>query len=81
MTALKIALPISLGTALFIWHQLLENQRQPNGKDSQRGSLLGPAFSDAEIAADLQRLGAVYSTAASDAELTDRWLRLMQQSG
>ena len=62
----------ALGTALFIWHQLLENQRQPNGKDSQRGSLLGPAFSDAEIATELNRLGAVYSTVASDAELTDR---------
>src|SRR5712691_11345711 len=32
----------ALGTALFFWHQLLENGRTPSPHDSQRGSLLGP---------------------------------------
>lgn len=59
----------ALGTALFIWHQLLDKPRTPNGKDAQRGSLLGPAYSDAEIAEFLTKAGAVYTTAASDEDL------------
>jgi carbamoyltransferase len=34
----------SLGAALFVWHQLLEKPRQAKSHDSQRGSLLGPAY-------------------------------------
>ncbi|HXT11018.1 MAG TPA: carbamoyltransferase [Candidatus Angelobacter sp.] len=43
----------ALGAALFVWHQLLEKQRQPNPSDSQSGSFLGPQFSDDEILAAL----------------------------
>jgi carbamoyltransferase len=39
----------ALGAALFVWHQLLGNARVASGQDSQGGSLLGPADSDAEI--------------------------------
>jgi carbamoyltransferase len=39
----------ALGSALFVWHQLLERPRKPNGKDAQKGSLLGPAFSAGQI--------------------------------
>ncbi len=39
----------SLGTALFIWHQLLDNERAAKPGDSQAGSLLGPRFSDQQI--------------------------------
>ncbi len=35
----------SLGTALFIWHQLLEKPRTTGKLDSQQGSLLGPVVS------------------------------------
>ena len=48
----------ALGTALFIWHQLLENpRRQPwlRRRDAQQGSLLGPAFSDEQIERDAAR--------------------------
>lgn len=62
----------ALGSALFIWHQLLEKPREPNGKDSQQGSLLGPAFTDAEIAEFLTGAGAVYSTATSDDDLAQQ---------
>jgi carbamoyltransferase len=41
----------ALGSALFVWHQLLDRPRQANPRDSQRGSLLGPRFSNDEIAA------------------------------
>jgi carbamoyltransferase len=39
----------ALGAALFVWHQLLENPRQPMRSDSQSGSFLGPQFSDKEV--------------------------------
>jgi carbamoyltransferase len=50
----------ALGAALFVWHQLLGNPRQPCPSDSQQGSLLGPGFSDEQIEAVLQSLGAKY---------------------
>jgi carbamoyltransferase len=39
----------ALGTAMFVWHQLLENPRQASSKDSMKGSLLGPEFSTQDI--------------------------------
>lgn len=61
----------ALGTALFIWYQLLENERNPQGQDAQQGSFLGPQFTDEQIVAALDRQGATYTTAASDEELCD----------
>jgi carbamoyltransferase len=61
----------ALGVALFIWHQLLGNPRQPAAVDSQHGSLLGPEFSDAEIRAMLDGVGAVYRTIDDEAALCD----------
>jgi len=48
----------ALGAALFVWHQLLGRARVPAPGDSQRGSLLGPAFSDEEIRRFLEQTGA-----------------------
>lgn len=39
----------ALGVALSIWHQMLGNERVTDGKDSMRGSYLGPKFEDNEI--------------------------------
>ncbi len=33
----------ALGAAMFVWHQLLENERVPQRPDGQRASLLGPS--------------------------------------
>ena len=59
----------ALGTALFIWHQLLEKPRKAATPDHQKGSFLGPAFSNQQIAETLNSLNAVYTTAAGDDEL------------
>jgi carbamoyltransferase len=56
----------ALGTALFIWHQLLDRPRQPQECDSQRGSFLGPQFSEEEICCVLDRHGANYVRYESD---------------
>ncbi|MEQ1852110.1 MAG: carbamoyltransferase [Chthoniobacteraceae bacterium] len=50
----------ALGAALFVSHQMLRAPRTPRKTDSLKGSLLGPAFSDAEIRAFLDAQGAVY---------------------
>ena len=50
----------ALGAALFLWHQLLDNQRSVDRSDSQQGSLLGPAYSTDEVREFLDAQGAVY---------------------
>ena len=47
----------ALGAALFVWHQLLGRPRNPSGKDTQKGSLLGPSFTSDEVAGVLESLG------------------------
>jgi len=51
----------ALGAALFAWHAVKGNARAVDGiHDSQRGSLLGPSYSDDEIEAFLKSKGAKY---------------------
>jgi len=51
----------ALGAALSVWHRYLGNDRaDPNGSDSQRGSYLGPSFSDEEVKAFLESKGYPY---------------------
>jgi carbamoyltransferase len=50
----------ALGTALFIWHQLLEHERTPSPEDSQHGSLLGPRCSNEQIQQVLDGEGIAY---------------------
>ncbi len=69
----------ALGTALFIWHQLLEKKRTPGSSDSQKGSFLGPAFDDDEIRRVLTSCNAVFSTADSDEELCDEVATLLTE--
>jgi carbamoyltransferase len=62
----------ALGAALFVWHQLLGNERVPlPSGDRQHGSLLGPAYSDEEIRACLESCGAVYRYYSSEEELVE----------
>jgi len=61
----------ALGAALFISHQLLGNQRTTSPTDSQRGSLLGPSYSDTQIQAFLDRVGAKFQKYDDDDSLCD----------
>jgi carbamoyltransferase len=69
----------ALGVAWFIWHQLLDQPRNPRGKDAQQGSLLGPQFSDREILDYLDGIGAVYHGYDREDELLDRVAELLAQ--
>jgi len=59
----------ALGAALFVWYQLLEKPRQPGGRDAQRGSLLGPAFSSDDVVTFLRGVNARYRRAEDEADL------------
>ncbi|MFN7891174.1 MAG: carbamoyltransferase [Pirellula sp.] len=50
----------ALGTALFIWNQLLEKPRRLDESDSQHGSFLGPEYSQSTIRNVLDKQHAVY---------------------
>ncbi|HEY2894721.1 MAG TPA: carbamoyltransferase N-terminal domain-containing protein, partial [Pirellulales bacterium] len=59
----------ALGVALFVWHQLLGSPRVAQLNDSQQGSLIGPAYTDADIQEFLDSTGAAYRHLPSDDEL------------
>jgi carbamoyltransferase len=67
----------ALGTALFIWHQLLNNPRTVSSRDSQHGSLLGPQFSDSDVETTLRRIGAVFTRFDDDDSLCDHVAELI----
>ena len=67
----------ALGTALFIWYQLLGNTRTPEDPDSQRGSLLGPSFSDEQIREFLDGCGAKYRYFDDEDELCNQVAELI----
>ena len=67
----------ALGAAMFAWHQLMDNPRDNGGVDCQRGSLLGPEYSDAEVAQSLDELDAVYVQFEDEDSLCDRVAELI----
>ena len=54
----------AIGSALFVWHQLLGKERVP--RDSQKGSFLGPTITDDEIEVCLAKNGAAYDVFDED---------------
>jgi carbamoyltransferase len=62
----------ALGAALFTSHQLLDRPRKLTKPDSQKGSFLGPKFSDSEIESMLKAEGVEFERAVSDADLVEQ---------
>lgn len=62
----------ALGNALFIWHQLLDNERTPSHPDAQHGSFLGPAFTCNQIERVLNRHVAKFHRYDNESELCDQ---------
>ncbi|MEO2019465.1 MAG: carbamoyltransferase [Fuerstiella sp.] len=69
----------ALGTAMFIWHQLLERPRQTGSADVQKGSYLGPEFDNETTAEFLTSVGAEFETCATDHELCEQIADLIDQ--
>lgn len=62
----------ALGAALFVHHQLLENDRRPTaGKDRMRGAYLGPEYGDGDVAAFLNARGIPHRRVAPEEALLD----------
>ncbi len=62
----------ALGAALFVWHQLLNNERKVDGGDKQRASLLGPAYSNKQIRQFLDSVNAKYHVFENQQHLFDK---------
>jgi carbamoyltransferase len=57
----------ALGVALLAWHRHFGGQRLlDSGRDTMKGSYLGPSFIDSEIEAYLDRIGAAYEQLPRD---------------
>lgn len=67
----------ALGAALFVWHQLLENERSPLQPDGQRASFLGPAYPAERTEKVLQENRAVFRRLASESEICTEVARLV----
>jgi carbamoyltransferase len=68
----------ALGVALFIWHQLLENERRAIRPDAQKGSLLGPKFDSRAIDVFLRGRDAVSHHFDDLDELDQRLVDLLE---
>ena len=70
----------ALGVALYLWHRYCGNDRtpDPNVRDTMKGSLLGPSFSEAEIQAFLDAAGVRYER-LERGELTQRVATLIAE--
>lgn len=69
----------ALGAALFVWYQLLDNERKTDGLDKQRGSLLGPAYSDEQIRRFLDSVNAKYHSYTDQQQWIDKVVDLINQ--
>jgi carbamoyltransferase len=69
----------ALGAALFVWYQLLDNERQVDGHDTQQASLLGPAYADERIRQLLDSAGATYHVCSDEPALVARVAELIDE--
>ncbi len=69
----------ALGAALFAWYQLLDNKRNIDSSDFQRGSLLGPAYNNEQIRQFLDSIDAKYHLYTDQEQLIDTVASLINQ--
>jgi len=69
----------ALGAALFVWYQLLANERKVDSIDTQHASLLGPAYTNEQICRFLESVNAKYHSYDNDEQLLDKVADLINQ--
>jgi len=67
----------SLGASLLLWHHELDRERHPLKNDSQKGSLLGPSFSIADIKSFLDSRSLSYDYYESESDLLGETANLL----
>ncbi|MDD5309132.1 MAG: carbamoyltransferase [Deltaproteobacteria bacterium] len=68
----------ALGAALYGWHQIMDRPRTAVRPDAQRGSYLGPGFTNEEARASLDSMGAKYEVMVSDEALAREVAALLE---
>jgi len=71
----------ALGSALVVWHEILEQDRALVSGDGQMGSLLGPRYDDSDVAAEVQRRKLVARRFETEADLLKGVSRSLQDGG
>jgi carbamoyltransferase len=69
----------ALGAALFVWYQLLDNERKVDGRDKQKASLLGPDYNSEQIRRFLDSVNAKYHTYTAQEKLIDTVAELISE--
>ena len=69
----------ALGVALYVWHQVLQNEKPESQTDSQRDSMLGPDFTDAEIRRFLRANRYPFQCFSDEAALLERTAELIDE--
>ena len=70
----------ALGTACFIWHQLLDQPRAAAAaRDRQKGSFLGPSFQNGAVGDFLKKVRAGYERCANEEDLCRKVASLMAE--
>jgi carbamoyltransferase len=67
----------ALGAALFVWYQLLDKPRRPEGRDAQQGSFLGPRFTTDQVRRSLAGHGTSGQHFAEETELLNHVAALL----
>lgn len=67
----------AFGSALLVWHHLLDHPRKADPGDSQQGSLLGPSFTSERIGTYLDSVGAIYRHLEDENELIEEVAKLL----
>jgi carbamoyltransferase len=69
----------ALGAALFVWYHLLDRPRQTDGHDQQKGSLLGPRYSNQQIEQFLGEMTVPHQRYQAEGELLQCVAQIMAE--
>ncbi|MFP4379868.1 MAG: carbamoyltransferase [Candidatus Sumerlaeia bacterium] len=70
----------ALGAALIVWHHIAKKPRTHRTIDAQRGSYLGPAFSNEQIRRTLDEIGAPYTYVENMDDLVEQTAEALADS-
>jgi carbamoyltransferase len=68
-----------LGAASFVWYHLMDKPRRPQGHDSQKGSFLGPRYSNEQIATFLEEMAAPFERFTDENRLCEAVAKLVSE--
>jgi len=69
----------AIGAALFVWYQLLDNERKADNNDRQHASLLGPSYSNEQVREFLDSIDAKYHVYTDEDQLISRVANLIDE--